>query len=300
MPERKKGIRVSIRQSEHGYLYFHIVSKVLRKRLAKKNKAELCDTVILFWGLSAEEALKNFTFTAKEELKLSHNEWVGKIASEGFLSERIIYNRDLRQRRAELIEHSEEAIEKITKQYIKESQDRLFAKEIEDPGTIPAMDGSSGFWLRMIMAARQDFLSFCGDEDRWSNEDYITARAFLFRDDYRIPLDMEADPCPDCNAKALTCSGKGDFEEMIDSTKEDKEDICPTCGGMRKAGGWLAVKTGKNDINLREIIDVCVEICEARGDSFPANILSVEILRRKLALLSGDPKLIALYAPDDK
>lgn len=209
------------------------------------------DFIIQNWdGNDIYYPLKHL-FTPKQKKSLLDGNKIGILVPREFVSARIVDNIEQRKHRLILIDRASLAIRQMKKQDTAEDQAVTKNKQqdlssgLDKQKTIDYLDGSLKLWLTVLVMAKKDFLENCTKINRWSDEDFLSAYGFLFRDDFTIPF-----------------------------------------GGTEEAPG---------EINLRELLNLLIEVCEIRDLSFPASENSIETLRANLAEASGDPRLIKKY-----
>lgn len=128
-------------------------------------------------------------------------------------------------------------------------------------GTIKWMDGSVCFWLYVVEMAKRDFIAYYNNPNKWDvktpvGKIWVSAYAFLFRDDYFISLNVEA--CPHC----------------IDYPEEP----CKICKGR----GYIRSED-EQKFSLQDILDICEEACKSRKINSSVLNPSAEKIREILA-----------------
>jgi len=143
--------------------------------------------------------------------------------------------------RAKSIETAENSLTELHKLFLRDSRyekKASFHPDTQKSGIIPHMDGSVLLWLSVILSAKRDFLIGIDDprraehwelmdlretlDENWNvikgTEDaysYLSAKAFLFDDTYRISFDNPNDPT--FSGKTITCR---ELLDVITSTSD--------------------------------------------------------------------------------
>lgn len=195
-----------------GYLRIKIKTPYGIKTATKKCSAQKEDLNLIFWGEeSVKAAQKKIGMSGREKRLVAEGDTLGKYISRNVIHEWILEKKNIRKQREESIQQTELVLRALHKLFLKERrQEKAIGSRVRS-GIIPFMDGSALLWLSVILAAKKDFLKGhddprridewdmldpCdlldvsggvkrGSEDAWA---YVTARDFLFNDDYHIDL----------------------------------------------------------------------------------------------------------------
>lgn len=165
--------------------------------------------------------------------------------------------------RLEVLLREEEKIIRSIKSILTKDERLLYkAGVIKKYDNIGWMDGSVYFWLYVIEMAKRDFVAFYNHPNRWDvntpeGKIWISAYAFLFRDDYKISLNV---------VECLACKD------------QTTNTICKECYGRK-----LVKSPDGKKLSLSEILDICKEACKSRKINISVLNPSVEKLRQLLA-----------------
>jgi len=222
------------------------------------------DLDFLFWGERSITAILDLLKITQPEKKLLYsNDELGKRISSDIILSWARKNKSAREKRDESIKATELVLSQLHKQFLREDRQIKNAAKVQTSDIITKMDGSALLWLCVILSAKKDFLIGHSDQRRltkWErlkpidlldengvlkrefNDawDYLTAREFLFNDEYTIDIGDRTDN--EDGFKQINCRDL--LENIIDvcSGKEvDSSFVNPSIEHLRST---LAEKSG--------------------------------------------------------
>lgn len=168
---------------------------------------------------------------------------------------------DLDKRLQKLLEREERILRQIHKILLKQQRLLDKAKSPRRYDKINWMDGSVCLWLCVIEMAKRDFIAYYNNPDKWNLKTpigriWVSAYAFLFRDDYRISLNI---------TECKTCKDRSE------------EYDCKTCKGRKV----VKASSGRK-FSLADILDICREACPSRKINISVLNPSVQKIRDRL------------------
>jgi hypothetical protein len=181
-------------------------------------------------------------------------------------------------RQEQLLNQVDQFLKAFHKQCLRDERLIKKATYLEDYDNIGEMDysvkQSFELWITLIAMAKRDFIMYYTHPDRWdiktfAGKTFVMAYGFLFRDDYKISIDIEE--CPKCEGKEL-------------------DKVCSLCSDQ----GYVKSEQGK-EINLRELLEQCIDVGVTHGLNVSVIEPSVDHLRERLAKEIGDPVLIKKF-----
>lgn len=252
-----------------GYLLIKIRTKYGRTTAQGSCQAEESDLDLIFWGdeqvRKVQDSLK---MSPNERTLVAEGDTLGKYASREYIEEWIKEKKARRLEREKSLSFTEGVLNKLHKLFMRERRQLKSVTDRVNSGIIPSMDGSTLLWLNVILSAKKDFLRGYedsrrleewdtlspkdlldesgsvkrGNEEAWA---YITARDFLFDDNYFIDLGSPWEGVD----KSVNCEDLLDnLIENCNSREKDSTFIDPSMTHLRSS---LARKSG--DPRLIEI-----------------------------------------------
>ncbi len=253
MPDRK--IKVYAR-AVNGYLLVTVKSDHGRKQVLSSCNAEEEDLCLIFWG---DEQLKHvedhLSISTKEKRLMIRGEEFIKHADITTINNWVLNQKQIRLRREESLLFTQKVLDDLHKLFLRERRESNSIANRVNSGIIPYMDGSTLLWLNVILSAKKDFLKGHNDPrriDEWEtllpadlldglggvkrgNEEawiYITARDFLFDDNYFIDL---GDPS-EGKDRSVNCDDLLDnLIENCNSKQTDSTFVDPSIKHMRSS-----------------------------------------------------------------
>lgn len=168
-------------------------------------EAKDSDLIIPFWGEGIREALDEFDVPVSRRRSLRDGAEFHKGLEVETLRRWVVAQKEAREHREEVISAVDKTQLELSRLFTREKRVECAEHERVASAILPYMDGSTVLWLSVILSAKKDFLRLHEDprripeweelhtnspagisEDAWV---YITARDFIFRDDYYIDLD---------------------------------------------------------------------------------------------------------------
>jgi len=212
-------------------------------------------------SLSLIDLIEELFPTAANHLLENGQEVEADVSTE-MLMALILATREVEQKKDEKVIVLDKILRELHKLHLKEERYLKKAKHrYPYNDTLEYMDGSVRQWLTIILTAERDFLAFNNDLNRWDNEDYITARSLLFRDDYEIDI------------------GKGVYVEG--NGKKSSASMNDTGEGVY--------------VNLRDLLEYLIAAMETMKLSVSVRKPTVERIRHYMAKTSGDPSLMERF-----
>ena len=222
------------------------------------------DLNFLFWGERSITLILDFLKITQQEKRLlySNNELGKRIPSKIILSW-ARKNKLVREKRVASIEATELVLSQLHKQFLREDRQIKNAAKVETSDIITKMDGSALLWLCVILSAKKDFLIGHSDQRRLSkwehlkpidlldedgvlkrefNDawDYLTAKEFLFNDEYTIDIGDRTDN--EDGFKQINCRDL--LENIIDICSGQEVDSSFVNPSIEHLRSTLAEKSG--------------------------------------------------------
>jgi hypothetical protein len=224
-----------------GYLRVKIRTKYGRETALVACNAKEEDLNLIFWGDKQVRRVQDLIGLSRYERTLvAEGSTLGKYASRPCIERWVTERKEFRIAREESIERTEKALRDIHKLFLKEQRMSKAITSRVNSDIISSMDGSTLLWLNVILAAKKDFLKGHEDSrriDEWDllvpqdlldqvgnvkrgNEEawaYITARDFLFSDQYYINIGSKDINCKDLLDTLIeSCNNKQNCVSIID------------------------------------------------------------------------------------
>ena len=252
-----------------GYLRVKIRTKYGRRTAKAACKASKSDLNLIFWGDEQVRAVQDgIGLSAQERTLVAEGDVLGKYAPRELIETWIKDRKAARLQREKSIQFTEKVLRDLHKLFLRERRQSKAITDRVHSGIIPFMDGSTLLWLNVILAAKKDFLRGHDDPrriDEWDlltpqdlldesggvkrgNEEawaYVTARDFLFDDNYRIDLGNPEDG----SNKSVNCEDL--LDNLIESCNNKKTDSTFVDPSMAHLRASLSRKSG--DPKLIEI-----------------------------------------------
>jgi hypothetical protein len=243
-----------------GYLKIMIKESSYKKQTLKTLRVEKEDLHVMFWGDESVHSVMNLIgFLPSEKVSLVEGDVLEKSVPTMSLAEWIKNNKQIRLRRRKSIN----SIEKLLSELFDLSYEKIIKSKktckIKDSDIISFMDGSARLWLEVISSAKKDFLKGCEDprrieeweslnpfdlldesgnvkrgaEEAWT---YVTARDFIFDDNYKInigdPKDNKTVNYEDLLEYLIeVCQGRSIDASVLDpSIKQARREIARKSG----------------------------------------------------------------------
>ncbi len=246
----------------NGYLRIIIKTAYGKETIAQVCSAETNDLDLFFWGdTQVREIQDSIGLSPKERTLLIKGNTLGKYAPRSMVEYWVNKKKEATAVREASILRTDEVLRELHKLFLRERRMAKSNSKRVSSVIIPCMDGSTLLWLNVILGAKKEFLRGHDDprridewdtmtpwdlldepdhvkrgyEEAWA---YITARDFLFDDNYLIDL---GDPY-DKNSKGINCADL--LDNLIENCKGRKIDssfVDPSISHLRAS---LSKKSG--------------------------------------------------------
>jgi len=176
---------------EDKYLEVTPATKSGRNYLLRSCQARPDDLTYRVWIRDYEQlpvVRQRVGITAKDWQALQRGGEVVHLVPRLLMEGWVLAQKEARECRERVVRDIERTILALNRLFLKESRN-LAGKDRVECATIQSMDGSVLLWLAIILSAKLDFLKYHWRPDREEIPDYVTARGFIFDDDYRIAFD---------------------------------------------------------------------------------------------------------------
>jgi len=227
-------------QQKNKTLTFQVKSSVVKQRFLRQLEASSSDLSIFFWGKGGYQALLLAGLSPSEIRLVQSGKVLSKRIEDDLISLWITERKTRRLHREESIHKINQILDELYKLFRKEHRLLLNGTHGSSSDIIHSMDGSVQLWLRIILSARLDFLTWCDSPEKWEQEDFLSAYAFLFNDQYTILLGAYKKHCATCNPTAV-------IDPTIPFTRTSP---CPECVGFEDSGGWVDATEGDENAAL--------------------------------------------------
>lgn len=171
------------------------------------------------------------------------------------------FEESLDERLERLLYEEEKVLRQINRLLLKEKRLLNKSNVRNRCDKIRWMDGAIHFWLYVIEMARRDFIAYYNHPSKWDIETpigkiWVSAYAFIFRDDYKISFNVKE--CPYCNDKP-------------------EEYKCKECFGTK-----LIKSPEGTKFSFKDILDMCKDACPSRRINISIQNPSLEKMRANL------------------